>query len=207
MSTAPKETVPRQLRIGPADQGRRMTWAEFLAAEEDQGYLYELARGVLEVSDIPKPRHRRTVANLFRMAATYDRDHPDLIDYFGGSAEIRTAIPQLDLARHPDFGIVFHNAPLDQAGDLRPVLVAEVVSPSSKKRDYQAKRRDYLDCGIPEYWIVDSLLRQVTVLVRQGDGADATWAERVFRGDEVIESLSLPGLAMTVADLWKGVSD
>lgn len=207
MSITPREAAHPQLHIGPADQGRLLTWAEFLAADEEEGYRYELARGVLEVTDIPKPRHRRTVANLFRMAAAYDRDHPDLIDYFGGGTEIRAAIPQLDLARHPDFGIVFRNTTRDQAGDLRPVLVAEVVSPSSKTRDYQTKRRDYLDYGIPEYWIVDSLLWRVTVLVRQGQGAAATWSERVFQGDDVIESPSLPGLTATVADLWKGVSD
>lgn len=207
MSTAPRKAVRPQLRIGPADHGRRMTWAEFLAAEEQEGYRYELARGVVETSDIPTPWHSRIVAELLCMAAAYDREHPGLIDYFGGGTEIRTAIPQLDLARHPDFGIVFRETTLDHAGDLRPVLVAEVVSPSSKKRDYQAKRRDYLDYGIPEYWIVDSLLRQVTVLVRQGEGAGATWAERVFRGDDVIESPSLPGLATTVAALWQGVSD
>ncbi|MDR3637863.1 MAG: Uma2 family endonuclease [Isosphaeraceae bacterium] len=207
MSITPQEAARPQLHIGPADHGRPLTWAEFLAAEEEEGHRYELARGVLEVSDIPKPRHRRTVANLFRLAAAYDRDHPGLIDYFGGGTEIRTAIPQIDLARHPDFGIVFRNAPLDDVGDLRPVMVAEVVSPSSKTRDYQAKRRDYLDYGIPEYWIVDSLHGQVTVLVRQGEGTNVTWSERVFRGNDVIESPSLPGLTATVADLWKGVAD
>ena len=47
------------------------------------------------------------------------------------------------------------------------MLVAEVVSPSSRKRDYEAKRREYLAFGIREYWIVDFELGRVVVLVRE----------------------------------------
>jgi len=45
------------LRIGPADNGRRMTLDEFREAEEQPGYLYELARGVLEVTEVPGDDH------------------------------------------------------------------------------------------------------------------------------------------------------
>jgi hypothetical protein len=41
------------LRIGPADHGRELTLQEFLEAEEEEGYRYELARGVLEVTEVP----------------------------------------------------------------------------------------------------------------------------------------------------------
>jgi len=194
-----------KLQIGPADHGRRMTLEEFREAEEEEGYRYELARGVLEVIDIPKIPHRRIVSNLFELAANYKREHPGAIDYFGSGTEVRVWVVAKNLARHPDFGIVFVGAPLDEVGDPQPFLVAEVVSPSSKTRDYQEKRQDYLDYGIREYWIVDPLLRQVTVLVRQGEGANAAWTERVFQDADVIESPLLPGLAAAVRDLWAGV--
>jgi len=41
------------IRIGPADHGRAMTWQQFQDAEEEPGYLYELVRGVLEVTEVP----------------------------------------------------------------------------------------------------------------------------------------------------------
>ncbi|HMB06533.1 MAG TPA: Uma2 family endonuclease [Isosphaeraceae bacterium] len=194
-----------QIHIGPADHGRKMTLGEFRDAEEEPGYRYELARGMLEVIEIPKTPHRRVVTNLFRLVAAYEREHPGLIDYFGGGTEVRTWKTGMDLARHPDFGIVFIGAPLDDEGDLQPYLVAEVVSASSKVRDYQEKCRDYLVYGVREYWIVDPLQRQVTVLTRRGEGADATWAERVLGDGELLESALLPGLATTVADLWARV--
>jgi hypothetical protein len=51
-------------RIGPADHGRPMTLDEFREAEEVPGYLYELARGVLEVGEVPRDEHRQIIDNL-----------------------------------------------------------------------------------------------------------------------------------------------
>ena len=68
----------------------------------------------------------------------------------------------------------------------------------SIERDYETKRAEYLAYGLLEYWIVDPLKEQVTVLTRRGD----SWDEAVFRGEQVIRSLVLPGFATTVAELW-----
>ncbi len=53
-----------KLRIGPADRGRAMSLEEFREAEETAGYLYELARGVLEVVNVPRDKHGQIVDNL-----------------------------------------------------------------------------------------------------------------------------------------------
>lgn len=46
-----------------------------------------------------------------------------------------------------------------------PLLVVEVVSPDSVKRDYRHKRSEYAALEIPEYWIVDPLESKVSVLL------------------------------------------
>ena len=63
-------TVTSTMRIGPADHGRLMTLEEFQEAEEEEGYRYELARGVLEVTEVPNDPHGVVVWNLLRC----DRD-------------------------------------------------------------------------------------------------------------------------------------
>ena len=52
------------IRIGPADHGRRMSLEEFREAEEEEGYRYELARGVLEVTYVPSDPHGLIVWTL-----------------------------------------------------------------------------------------------------------------------------------------------
>ncbi len=66
-------TVASSIRIGPADHGRLMTLDEFLEAEEEQGYRYELARGVLEATQVPNDTHGLIVWTLLTAIAVYSR--------------------------------------------------------------------------------------------------------------------------------------
>ena len=63
-------TVTTPLRIGPADHGRMMSLDEFEEADFEEGYRYELARGVLEVSEIPGELHAVIVWLLLRRSPT-----------------------------------------------------------------------------------------------------------------------------------------
>jgi Uma2 family endonuclease len=193
-----------RLRIGPADHGRRMTLEEFGEAEEQPGYLYELARGVLEVSEVPGDAHWQIVDNLHEAFSLYRRQHPGIISRIGHGSDVRFIIPELVSDRHPDLGILLQGDPLDDRGWRRPSLVVEVVSPgkAAHRRDYETKREEYLALGLREYWIIDPRLRQVTVLVRREGPGGPIWDERVFRGDDVVVSDLLPGFAGTVAELW-----
>ncbi|MHB1557125.1 MAG: Uma2 family endonuclease [Isosphaeraceae bacterium] len=196
-------TVSAPLRIGPADHGRAMTLEEFLDADVVEGYRYELGRGVLEVNQVANDPHFQVVSNLYSAAARHQREHPGVILRYGGGNELQFIIPGLVSGRNPDLGVVLCGAPRDWRGRRKPALAAEVVSRGSVERDYVTKREEYLAYGLDEYWIVDPLERKVTVLSRRGD----TWSEAVFRDEQTIVSLVLPGFATTVAELWVGVED
>ena len=196
-------TVAVPLRIGPADHGRTMTLEEFREANEEDGYRYELARGVLEVSEVPNDPHGVVVANLYDGISRYRRDHPGVILRYGGGNEFRFWLPHIISGRNPDLGVVLRGAPKDWRGRRLPALAAEVVSRGNVKRDYEVKREEYLAYGLLEYWIVDPLKRIVTVLTRYGD----TWNEAVFRDEQVIVSRVLAGLTTTVAELWLDVEE
>ncbi len=190
-------------RIGPADHGRKMTMEEFLEAEEEEGYRYELARGVLEVTRVPGEPHGQVVCNLYRIVALHDQAHPGVILRYGGGDEFRLWVPGMLSGRNPDLGVVLRGTPIDLDGHRRPVLVAEVVSKSSIDRDHRAKREEYLAYGLLEYWIVDFLERKLTLLARRGD----TWVERPCPDGQPIPSLVLRGLAATTADLWADLDE
>jgi Uma2 family endonuclease len=185
-------------RIGPADHGRAMTLEEFRDADEEPGYRYELARGVLEVTEVPNDPHGQIVSNLYRVIARFDQAHPGVILRYGGAGEFRLWLPGMISGRNPDVAVVLRGAPKNLRGRRLPALAVEVVSVGSETRDYETKRQEYLVFGLAEYWIVDPQARCVTVLVRDGD----VWTERAFQNDQVITSLVLPGLDVRVADLW-----
>src|SRR5207248_1002142 len=76
-------TIATPLRIGPADHGRTMTLAEFMEVEVEEGYRYELASGVLEVSEAPNDPHGDVIANLYDAISGYRRDHPGVTRRYG----------------------------------------------------------------------------------------------------------------------------
>jgi Uma2 family endonuclease len=78
-----------------------------------------------------------------------------------------------------------------------PLLVVEVVSPSTKTDDYRSKRSEYGLLEIAEYWIVDPIAQKVTLCVLDHEFYDAT----EFQGDDRIMSPTFPNLTLTVAQV------
>jgi Uma2 family endonuclease len=86
-----------------------------------------------------------------------------------------------------------------------PLLVVEVVSPGEvqENRDYVAKRTQYQDLGIPEYWLVDPQQQRVTLLELQNLELQNTVYVEVgrFQGADRITSLQFPDLALTAEQI------
>jgi len=193
------------LRIGLADHGRAMTLEEYEDAETEDGYRYELARGILEVSNVPGESHGLIVCAFYDAIAAYRRAHPGVIYLYGGGNEFQLRLPAMISGRNPDVAVALRNTPRDDRGVTPPALAIEVVSQGAeaRHRDYQTKREEYLAFGLREYWIVDPDARRVAVLIRDGDA----WIERVFQGEQTAAGLVLPGFAVPLADLWADTHD
>ena len=73
-----------------------------------------------------------------------------------------------------------------------PELVIEVVSESSRDRDYTEKRDEYWTLGVKEYWIVDAKLKQVLVLRR----GRSQWTEKTLGPTDTCETKLLPGFKL-----------
>ena len=185
------------LRIGPADHGRAMTLEEFRDVDEEPGYRYELARGILEVTEVPNDPHGQVEWNLLRALARYAEEHPGVIQRSGGLGSFRLWLPGMISGRNPNVAVVLRGAPRDVRGRRVPALAVEIVSAGGEARDYLTKREEYLVYGLFEYWIVDPQAMKATVLARDG----GVWRERVFQGDQAVESVLLPGFATRVAEL------
>ena len=75
-----------------------------------------------------------------------------------------------------------------------PILVVEVVSLDSVKRDYRHKRSEYAALEIPEYWIVDPIKSKITILLLE----EGLYEEQEFSGNQQIVSATFPKIALTV---------
>ena len=78
-----------------------------------------------------------------------------------------------------------------------PILVAEVVSPSTQADDYHSKPSEYALLEIQEYWIVDPLNLQVTVCTLNY----RVYNSVVFEGDRLIQSATFPDINLRVSQV------
>lgn len=80
-------------------------------------------------------------------------------------------------------------------------LAIEVVSEGSdaRTRDLEVKRTEYASARIQEYWIVDPQLRQITVLMLDGEEYRV---HGVFEGEALLTSPLLAGFSFRASDAF-----
>ena len=173
-------------------------WSEgsYLSFTESLNQLVELVDGRVEVPEIPTKSHQKIVQCLLNLLLTFLTTHR-LGDAIGAPYRVRLRDRTY---REPDI-VAYVLESLGRFGERhgeRTDLVMEVVSgdAASRTRDYEDKRRDYAEAGIPKYWIVDPAERRILVLSLDGD-------HYVQSGDfgmtDVAESRVLNGFHVEVA--------
>jgi Uma2 family endonuclease len=169
------------LPVRPGD----FTVADIDALPESTGMRYELVDGVLIVSPSPSPSHRHqlligSLGDVLKGACP-----PDLVVIPAGQ-DVRTGdrtnlVPDLLVERLIDIDLDDHVA-------AAPVLVVEVISPSSRRIDIGLKREVYAQMGVPSYWVlhpVDDWVRAYELsegheLVASAEGDEVFRVERPF---------------------------
>ena len=125
---------------------------EEAAALSDGGCRYEVVDGELLVSPTPHGRHQRAVVDIEAQLERYVRNFH--LGYTG------TAPADLDLGSgqlvQPDlFVSPLKVTPAEEGPDSTiPILIIEVISPSTAHADRFDKRHCYQRAGVSTYWIV-----------------------------------------------------
>lgn len=144
---------------------RRWTVAERDRLPRD-GNRYEVVRGELFVTPMPSPRHQETVKRLFLPINAFVVQHSLGSAYDSGTdvhfSDEDVVVP--DLVVYP-FGP--DELPDKWLAAPKPLLVVEVRSQTTWRRDVGPKRRLYMEGAVPEYWIVNGDAREVRI-VRPG---------------------------------------
>jgi len=190
--------------IGPADEGRRMTLDEFIDARGQDGRLYELGRGIVTMVDVPNPRHFRIIDSIRSQFGRHRESHPDQIYGVAGGSDCRLLVNDLESDRHPDLAVYMTPTPESEKADeiwsqWVPEIVIEIVSPSSRFRDYQQKPEEYLRFGVQEFWIIDVDEGTMKVLRRSG----GRWTEHTVKPPTLHKTHLLPGLEFSIASVFE----
>jgi Uma2 family endonuclease len=185
---------------------KKMTLAEYLTYDNGTDTRYELVDGELtrmslgtgDHGDISEFLNDQFKAEIRRLG----------LDWVAKDIKIGIQSPRgtrWETARIPDVVVL----PLEQWNSLKkresfiplneppPLLVVEVVSPSTVTVDYRAKHSEYAVLDIPEYWIVDPIDRKVTVCILK----DGAYSDEVFVGETTIVSPTFPELGLKASEV------
>lgn len=128
-----------------------------------EGQRAELIDGVIYDMAPPNTIHQRIVSEL----------HYKIVDFIkknNGSCHVFPAPFAVFLNKdnrnymEPDLSIICDKDKIDDKGcNGAPDWIIEVVSPSTKNKDYSIKLFKYRTAGVREYWIVNPLTETVQV--------------------------------------------
>ncbi|HXF05069.1 MAG TPA: Uma2 family endonuclease [Blastocatellia bacterium] len=170
---------------------REWTEADYFSLP-DTNRLIELSDGELIMPPHPTETHQRVVGRLYRLLVSFVETHNLGIVRF---APLPVRLWQ-DKIREPDILFVSH-AHADRISEQvfgPPDLVAEVISPGTRRIDRDDKFVEYARAGISEYWLVDPEVETIevytlqegayTLLVKAGPGEKAR--SHLLGGFEVV---------------------
>ena len=139
--------VKAKTKIGPQHQGHKMSLRAFEFADVEEGFLYELARGYIVVSEVANYFHGSQIDVLQRYLQVYRAGQEERIHRIFEGGNCKLLMPHWESERHPDIAI-YLSRPLGKKDSTLwrnwiPDVIIEVVSASSVDRDYVEKREEY----------------------------------------------------------------
>ncbi len=179
--------------------GHRVTYEEFLEISANSDERYEYIDGEIYLLASPKTTHQRI---LLKMTNAF-------YNWFEGKKCTPMFAPyDITLQRsesnknvvQPDLMVI---CDLDEKlGDDDyykgvPTLTVEIISRSTKSKDYVRKLDLYMSCGVCEYWIVDPENREVQIYLFE---KKEILNNKTFSFSDDIKSFYFEGLALSLRD-------
>jgi Uma2 family endonuclease len=183
---------------------QRITFEEYLAYSDGSDTRYELVRGELVAMSLGTGKHGKIAkflddrfnAEIAALALDWTSQRLTVgVQSPRGSRSCR--IPDVTVLSVAQWDDMEDRESVIRAHESPPILVVEVMSPSTQSTDLRAKRSEYAARQISEYWMIDPVAEGVWVLTL----VDGQYQEQRFSGDSLIGSLVFPMLNLTVAQV------
>lgn len=121
----------------------------------NDGWRYEVIKGVLYMAPAPNTNHQRAISRLLHRLADFVEERTCGAVF---TSPIDVILPGLASPVQPDIlFIAKERLPIitRQTIDGAPDLVIEVLSPATLIHDRRIKYKLYEEAGVKEYWIID----------------------------------------------------
>ena len=167
------------------------TIEDYYALPEDT--RVELMDGVFYDMYSPTFLHQRIAGEIYRQIANYIMDQGGDCQPFVSPVDVQLDCDQWTMVQ-PDVGIICDKNQVKKWGIYgAPDFLVEIISPSTKVKDYTKKLFKYMNAGVREYWILDPYQQKLLVYFFESEtypviyGVDQPVPVGIYEGKLVIE--------------------
>lgn len=123
----------------------------------------ELIDGVIYAMTVPVTVHQKLLVDLMVTISNYIRDNRGDCQVFPAPFGVYLFDDDYHLLE-PDISVICDPEKIDEKGcHGAPDWIIEIISPTTKQRDYMLKLFKYREAGVRLYWIVDPTIDTVVV--------------------------------------------
>jgi Uma2 family endonuclease len=201
---ASQETSVHPLAVlRPARKPRVYTLAEYLKKEEESSVRHHYYNGIIHTVPMAKGPHNIICANL--IAALHHKIIETGADLTIFNSHQKVYMPALNVGLYPDALVISEQPQYWDTNEvllINPLLIAEVLSPSTKKYDRSEKFNEYytLD-SFKEYILIDQERMHIEVRFRE---APDLWRYTRYSNDSDQILLKSIGCTLSMAEVyWK----
>jgi Uma2 family endonuclease len=178
---------------------RHYTFHDYLILEQSANVRHEFLDGEIYAMAGGTPQHAAISMNVGATLNVQLRGKPCRVH----SSDLRIRVPATGLVAYPDVSVVCGHVerdPEDTNTIVNPVVIVEVLSPSTEEYDRYEKLAHYKQlASLSEVLLVAHSQKEVEHWRR---GADGQWAVSVARSTEVI-ALTSVGCTLDVEDIYR----
>ncbi len=166
-------------------------WLKF----PQDGWKYEIIKGVLHMTPLPAINHQLSSGELFRRIANHVKDN-DLGKVVTAPCGVR--LPGHPVPLEPDIFFIKKER-LDIIGKQYvegvPDFIIEILSPSNANYDRETKFNLYQQVGVPEYWLVNYEAKTVECFNLVEDSYISSGS---YSGNDIATSVQISGFEVKI---------
>ena len=179
------------------DLSKQYSYADYLKWHITE--RLELIRGYIRKMSAPSREHQAISRNLGRQIDAYF--YTRKCEWYSAPFDVR--IPRFDkklekdvlTVVQPDICVICDESKLDKRGCIgAPDLIVEILSPGNSKKEMKEKFEVYEEAGVKEYWIVNTLDKNVLIFTLNETGKFI--GQRPYVEDEIMNSYTFPELSI-----------
>ena len=180
---------------------RKASYEEFLQLTESSDERYEYIEGDIYLLASPKTIHQKVLGEIYHIFYNWFQDkkcQPMLAPF---DITLKRSQENINIVQ-PDLTVI---CDLDENLNEKdyymgvPTLVVEIISESTRSKDFIRKLDLYMSTGVKEYWIINPLNRELSIYLFEESNISKN---ATYKNTETAVSYIFAGLEVSLAQIF-----